>query len=229
MLSESERKRVEYVLREFAVPSYETDVFKDIGLETFMVFQGVLPPDRTRMSPVFARYLSANKTVFTGKSVLEIGTGSGILAVVMARHGAKSVVATDISDASVKNAQANAEMLHLKHCIEVRKGDLFQPVQNDERFDLIVFHHPFFCDKPSNDSHLEMAIMDDGGLIRRFLTSAKTYLEPEGKILLPFNEACGEGNDPQAHAETYRFQYIKRAASLDPANSSMFVYELIPR
>jgi len=228
MLSESQKKRVEHALREFDVPSYETDIFKDIGLETFRVFRGVLPPDRARMSPVFARYLHRNKTLFENKSVLEIGTGSGILAVVMAKHGAKSVVATDIMDASVNNTQENAEILNLKHIIEVRKGDLFQPIKKEERFDLIVFHHPFFCDKPTKGSGIETAIMDDGGIIIRFLTNAKTYLEPEGKLLLPFNEACGEGNDPQAHAGNYGFD-INRIASLDPKNGNMFVYELIPK
>lgn len=228
MLSESQKKRVEHALSEFDVPSYETDVFKDIGLETFRVFRGVLPPDRARMSPVFARYLHGNKALFENKSVLEIGTGSGILAVVMAKNGAKGVVATDIVATSVKNAQENAEMLNLRHIIDVREGDLFQPMREGERFDLIVFHHPFFCEKPTRGSGIETAIMDDGGLIRRFLSNAKTYLEPEGKLILPFNEGCGEGNDPQAHAGNYGFD-LNRIASLGPKGSNMFVYELIPR
>lgn len=224
MLSENQKKRVEHILREFDVPSYETDIFKDLELESFRVFRGVLPPDRARMSPVLARFLHRNKTLFENKSVLEIGTGSGILAVVMAKHGAKSVVATDIMDASVNNTQANAEILNLQHVIEVRKGDLFGPIK-EERFDLIVFHHPFFCDEPTKGSGLETAIMDDGRIIRRFLTDAKTYLKPEAKILLPYNEAAGEGNDPRTHAENYGFD-IARLASLDPNDGNMFVYEL---
>lgn len=227
MLNESQKKRVEFILREFDVPSYDTDFFKDIELETFRVFQGVLPPDRAIMSPAFARFLHRNKTLFQNKSVLELGTGSGILSVVMAKHGAKSVIATDIMDACVNNTQENVEILNLKHIIEVRKGDLFEPIK-EEKFDLIVFHHPFFCDEPTKGSGLETAVMDDGGIIRRFLTEVKTYLKPEGKILLPFNEAAGEGNDPRTHAENYGFD-INRIASLDPENGNMFVYELNPQ
>ncbi len=227
MLSESQKKRVEYILKEFDVPSYDTDIFKDIELETFRIFRGVLPPDRSITSPAFARFLHRNKTLFQNKSVLEMGSGSGILSVVMAKHGAKSVIATDIMDACVNNTQENAEILNLNHIIEVRKGDLFEPIK-EERFDLIVFHHPFFCDEPTKGSGLETAIMDDGGIIRRFLTDAKTYLKPEAKLLLPFNEAAGEGNDPRTHAENHGYD-INRIASLDPKNGKLSVYELNPK
>ena len=227
MLSESQKKRVEYILREFDLPSYDTDSFKDIGLETFRVFRGVLPPDRANTSPALARFLHRNKTLFQNKSVLEVGTGSGILSIVMAKHGAKSVIATDIMDACVNNTQENTEILNLKHIIEVRKGDLFEPIK-EERFDLIFFHLPFFFDAPNKGSGLEVAIMDDGGIIKRFLTDAKTYLKPEAKLLLPFNEFAGEGNHPRTHAENYGFD-IKKIASLDPENGNIFVYELTPK
>ncbi len=227
MLSESQKKRVEHILRECDLPSYDTDTFNDIGLETLRVFRGVLPPDRTITSPAFARFLHLNKTLYQNKSVLEVGSGSGILSVVMAKHGAKSVLATDITDACVKNTQENTKILDLNEIIDVRKGDLFEPI-NEERFDLIVFAHPIYCDKPTKGSGLEIAIMDDGGLIRRFLTEAKTYLKPGGKLLLPFNEAAGEGNHPRTHAENHGYE-TKRLASLDANNGNMFVYELTPK
>ena len=102
--------------------------------------------------------------------------------------------------------------------------DLFEPIK-EERFDLIFFQHPYYCDAPAKGSGLEIAVMDDGGIIRRFLTDAKTYLKPEAKLLLTFNEFAGEGNHPQTHAEIYGFD-IKRIASLDPKNGTSFVYEL---
>ena len=226
MLDESQRKRVEYILRELDVPTYDTDVFKDVEIETLRVFRGVLPPDRTITSPAFAKFLHKNKTLFQNKSVLELGSGSGILSVIMAKHGAKRVVATDIMDACVINTRQNAEILHLDHIIEVRKGDLFEPI-HDERFDLIAFAHPIYCDEPAEGSGLETAIMDSGGIIQRFLTEAKTYLRPKAKMLLPFNEAAGEGNHPRTHAENYGFE-INRLASLDEETGNLFVYELQP-
>jgi methylase of polypeptide subunit release factors len=226
MLTEDQKKRVEYVLREWDLPTYDTDHFKDIGLETFRVFRGVLPPDLAPASQLLARFFHQNKSLYQNKSVLEVGTGSGILAMVMAKHGAKSVIATDIMEACVKNTQENAERLHLSHIIDVRKGDLFEPIK-EERFDLIFFHLPYLCDAPNKESGLEVAIMDDGGIIRRFLTDVKTYLKPEAKLLLPFSERSGEGNHPQTHAENYGFA-IKRFASF-PENGNIFVYELTPK
>jgi methylase of polypeptide subunit release factors len=129
-------------------------------------------------------------------------------------------------DACVNNTRENAEILNLNHIIEVRKGDLFEPIK-EERFDLIVFAHPIYCGEPTEGSGLEIAIMDDGGLIRRFLTDAKTYLKPERRLLLPFNEGAGEGNHPQTHAENYRFD-IEKLASLGPENGNLFLYELTP-
>ena len=226
MLNESQKRRVDYILSECDVPTYDTDTFKDVGLETFRGFCGVLPPDRTITSPAVARFLYENKTLYQDKGILELGSGSGILSVVMAKHGAKNVIATDIMDACVNNTRENAEILNLNHIIEVRKGDLFEPIK-EERFDLIVFAHPIYCGEPTEGSGLEIAIMDDGGLIRRFLTDAKTYLKPEGRLLLPFNEGAGEGNHPQTHAENYRFD-IEKLASLGPENGNLFLYELTP-
>ena len=76
MLNESQKKRVDYILSECDVPTYDTDTFKDIGLEIFRVFRGVLPPDRTITSPAFARFLYENKTLYQDKSVLRMYRGS---------------------------------------------------------------------------------------------------------------------------------------------------------
>lgn len=226
MLNESQKKRVEYILNECDVPTYETDAFKDIGLETFKVFRGVLPPDLTITSPAFAKFLHDNSTLYWDKRVLELGSGTGILSAVIAKQGAKSVIATDILEACVQNTRENAERLGLSDIMDVRKGDLFEPIK-EERFDLIVFAHPIYCDQPTGDSGLEIAIMDDGGLIRRFLTEAKTYLTPEGRLLLPFNEGAGEGNHPHTHAENYGFD-IKKVATLGPEDSNLSLFELTP-
>jgi release factor glutamine methyltransferase len=74
--------------------------------------------------------------------ILDIGTGSGAIALALAREipGA-SVTATDISKAVLKTAQKNAAALKLNHSIVFREGDLFEPV--DGRFDMIVSNPPY--------------------------------------------------------------------------------------
>jgi len=74
--------------------------------------------------------------------ILDIGTGSGAIALALAREipGA-SVTATDISKAVLKTAQKNAAALKLNHSIVFREGDLFEPV--DGRFNMIVSNPPY--------------------------------------------------------------------------------------
>jgi release factor glutamine methyltransferase len=76
--------------------------------------------------------------------ILDIGTGSGAIALALASEitGAK-VVATDISEAALNLAQKNAATLGLKEKIDFRPGDLFEPV--DGIFDIIVSNPPYIA------------------------------------------------------------------------------------
>lgn len=75
---------------------------------------------------------------FEDKKVLEIGTGSGILAVTMAEKGA-SVTATDINPKALEETEERAEAAGVN--VELVESDLFENIK--ERFDLIVFNPPY--------------------------------------------------------------------------------------
>ena len=135
-----------------------------------------------------------NLVVEPDETVLDLGTGTGVLAFVAARKEPKRVVATDILDNAVKNARLNTERLDLGRIVEVREaGDLFDPVQGD-RFDVIIFNPPWILgDAKTLYDH---AIYDAGqGTAKRFIQQADSHLTGKGRIYLLYSdisESTGE-------------------------------------
>jgi methylase of polypeptide subunit release factors len=115
-----------------------------------------------------------------GLDVLEIGSGSGALALAVKRRGAKKVVATDISEKACAAMECNALLNRLD--IDARHGDMFDPVRDGERFDLVIFNLPLM-DKPIL-SRSEVALCDpDGELLARFLREVSEIVRPAGMAL----------------------------------------------
>jgi len=122
-----------------------------------------------------------------GDSVLDLGTGSGALAILAANQGASVVVATDISPISVACTQKNIEKHNLIERIDTRLGDLFETIQPDERFSIIVFNPPFMNRIAS--TWLEKTMYDFQYLtLIKFFKNFKLHLIPTGKVLVVFSE-----------------------------------------
>jgi len=119
--------------------------------------------------------------------VLDVGTGCGILAVLAARK-AKKVVAVDVNPHAIRCARRNAEINKLADKIDIRKGDLFQPIHKNEKFSLIVFNVPYLPSTPM-ESRSWLGKSWAGGptgrqLIDRFIAEAPHFLKRSGRILL---------------------------------------------
>jgi release factor glutamine methyltransferase len=97
-------------------------------------------------SRFFAEFLQQLK--LDGRSAVEIGTGSGILALSAARAGAKTVLALDINPAAVRTAAANAKANGLDSQVTAMVSDLFSSVPADDIFDIIIASPPSFAGEP---------------------------------------------------------------------------------
>jgi release factor glutamine methyltransferase len=111
--------------------------------------------------------------------VLDVGTGSGVCAVFAAKH-ARRVVAVDINPAAVRCAGINALINGVEREIDVRYGDLFDPVRG-EQFDLILFNPPFLRGVPQNDRDRAWRSTD---VAERFAGGLHAHLKPGGSALV---------------------------------------------
>ena len=106
----------------------------------------------------------------------DIGTGTGVLAVVLALRDIQKIVATDLSDRALACAQDNVQQLGLKAQIEIQKTNLFP----EGKAALIVCNPPWLPARPS--SSLEHAVYDpESQMLKGFLEKLKDHLLPHGE------------------------------------------------
>jgi release factor glutamine methyltransferase len=106
---------------------------------------------------------------------------------ILAAEKATRVVATDINPHAVICAQRNVKHNHFAHKIEVRPGNLFYPLHQNETFDQILFNPPYIPDSLSRPGWLDKAW--NGGpsgrtWINPFLRQVHRYLRKGGFLLL---------------------------------------------
>ena len=130
--------------------------------------------------------LADNLKIKPGDSVLEIGTGTGIVAMYASKITDKITV-TDINFDAVQLAEENFKANNIEN-IEILFGNLFEPVK-DRKFDVILFNTPYL--PTGNDDVIEdnLNYAFDGGLNGRkvidlFLDEVKNHLNPKGIVQL---------------------------------------------
>jgi len=113
----------------------------------------------------------------------DIGTGTGVLAAVLARRGLQHVVATENDPRALECARENIERLGLDDKVEVVQADLYPA----GRAPLLVCNPPWIPTRPS--SSMEQAIYDpDSRMLRGFLAGAGEHLAPGGEAWLVLSD-----------------------------------------
>jgi release factor glutamine methyltransferase len=157
--------------------NFNLDIMK-IGNFTIETLENVYEPSDD------SYLLAENLLVEKGDEVLEIGTGTGIIAI-NASILAKSVIVTDINYDALKLAEKNIKTNKIKN-IKLCYGNLFEPLTN-KKFDLILFNPPYL---PTNREEVledDLNYAFDGGIdgmkiIKPFLNQLKSHLKDKGKV-----------------------------------------------
>ena len=139
--------------------------------------------------------LAENLLIEEGESVLEIGTGSGIVAMYASRLTDK-VTATDINADALLLAENNFKLNGIEN-IELLFGDLFEPVKS-RKFDVVLFNTPYLPTDNDDVVDGDLNYAFDGGsngrkVIDLFLNELPNHLNDGGKVQLI--QSSLSGND----------------------------------
>lgn len=150
---------------------------------TLLLEPTVFNPSLHFTSRFLAEYLRKEGVVAKSDRVLDVGTGSGLLAISAGLAGAAQVTAVDANPAAVLAARRNVALYGLAGKVTVAQGDLFDPVVG-QRFDLVVCNPPYLRGEPSSQGTLAYMAGEDFQWLRRFSQEAACYLTAGGKCLL---------------------------------------------
>jgi len=143
---------------------------------------GVFSPTHT------SRTLADALEITPGDTVIDVGCGSGVLAFVAAKLGAKKVYGCDLSEPAVEAARRNAKRLGLEDVCEFRAGDLLEPVR-DVRATVLIGDVSGIPDELASLSGWFEAVPSGGPtgaeLPRKMLASLGETLVPGGRLYLP--------------------------------------------
>ena len=136
------------------------------------------------------RRLIREEKIAANRSVLEIGTGSGIVALCCLQAGARDVVASDINPWAIRNVTYNAKLLKVADRLSVRqvaqnRSNAWSVIGDDERFDLIISNPPWEPGKPTKVE--DFAFYDpDFRLMKSIVDGMDDHLHEGGRVLLAY-------------------------------------------
>lgn len=142
---------------------------------------GTYAPTRLTHLELFGTWLSAYQG--PRERAIDVGTGCGVLALMLCKGGFERVLATDINPNAVESVERELRRLPSKPPIETLHGDLLSDIRGP--VDLIVFNPPWTRGEPSG--LIDGALYYEDGLFERFFEQASQRLTPAGRIVLVFS------------------------------------------
>ena len=151
------------------------DALKDLGDGRIHPHYGVFAPVRYEYIGLLEK-APFPASVTKQSLAFDIGTGTGVLAAVLAKRGIQKIVATDQDERAIECATENIEGLGIGKQVKLMQTDLFP----EGTAPLIICNPPWVPARPS--SPIEYAVYDpDSQMLKGFLAGLKDHLAPEGE------------------------------------------------
>jgi len=132
--------------------------------------------------------LAETVDVKPGEIALDVGTGTGIIALLMARK-AKHVLGVDVNPKAIELARKNALLNGIEN-VEFRLSDLFENVEGE--FDVVTFNAPYLPGEPEEPIDLALVGGETGReVIDRFIREVPDYLTENGRVYLVQSSITG--------------------------------------
>jgi release factor glutamine methyltransferase len=151
------------------------------GDYAFVVDENVYEPAEDTF--LFAENLDVND----GDTVLDMGTGCGILGILAVKK-ASMVVSIEINPYAVRCIRRNTLLNNARSKIFIVQGDLFAPLSSKAKFDMILFNTPYLPVEESEPASWASRAWAGGTtgreVIDRFVSESGTYLKARGRVLL---------------------------------------------
>jgi len=184
-----------------------------------IVGHDVFPPNESPSAAVLAKAIRLYKP----RVALDLGCGSGYLALLLKKYGAEIVYASDHHSAAIACTRKNVRLNHGLKPVRVIKSDLLTRIPTSARIDLIVFNHPLY---PLKKTMFGMG--QDGGknLIHRFLSQLRDHPAARtASVLMPYRNDIPPRHNVAAIARLMGFR-SRIVATLTHAGIGHYVYEL---
>ena len=172
-------------------------------------FYGTYAPTRTSHLELFATWLSQYEGART--RVVDVGTGCGVLALMLAKVGFSRVVATDNNPNAIESVRRQLVRMSEPPTIELICTDLLG--EDTTPSELIVFNPPWI--RGDVDDLLDQALYFEEGLFERFFEQASERLIKGGRLVLLFSNVIGllqpdEPHPIETELQRGRFQLVTK-------------------
>lgn len=194
----------------------------------FVVHPDVFPAHIFYESQWFAEKIAQ---MVGGKSLLEIGTGTGIIALFAGLGGAE-VTVVDINEKAIANARENFELNGVEATSYA--GHLYNPLPANSSFDYIFWNHPFNKGNTEESDVLLKSVFDyEYRDLEEYVANSHNYLTPNGCLLLGTGSIADIGAIEEI-AQKYKYdlillEKIDSPSEVDGARPNDYrIYEFIP-